>query len=252
MNNIIYTYIIPTYHLKFDMLFKYMTLSYQKSRIYSLLKDKDKINCLLSEIFTKVIYSLVSKKKMDLIHIERKNNGKPFIENCIDFFFNISHSTEYIIFTHTNQEIGCDIELIQYLEKSIIYHFFTKNEIILFENKTNKIKPNFFSTLVWTRKEAFFKLKGTGISDEITSIETVISTDKNCYFCSYVFNNYIISLCSHLKKNVFFKYVNTLEFLNILNTNSGGNYGYSKNNLDLHSLCRCFSNINIPKVELFY
>ena len=218
MNNIIYTYIIPTYHLKFDMLFKYMTLSYQKSRIYSLLKDKDKINCLLSEIFTKVIYSLVSKKKMDLIHIERKNNGKPFIENCIDFFFNISHSTEYIIFTHTN----------------------------------HKIKPNFFSTLVWTRKEAFFKLKGTGISDEITSIETVISTDKNCYFCSYVFNNYIISLCSHLKKNVFFKYVNTLEFLNILNTNSGGNYGYSKNNLDLHSLCRCFSNINIPKVELFY
>lgn len=245
MDNIITVYIIPTQHLTLKILSKYIMAMYQKLHFYPLfLKDKNKINSLLSEIFTKVIYSFISKRSLNSIIINKNHNGKPFIKNNFNFFYNISHTKQYIIFACGNYELGCDIELVQHLEDSVLNHFFTQKEKSLFKHKINK---NFFATTIWTRKEAYFKFKGIGINDEITNIETVLSVNENYHFISYILNNHIISLCSKLESKIVFKYVDTLNFLNILI--QGGNYKNEKNKFDMCSLCGCFSDITIPKVE---
>ena len=76
---------------------------------------------------------LLNKK---LENLEFNSNGKPIG----DYYFNISHSKDYIIVCVGECEVGCDIE----------------------ENRTIKV---FDSILDWTKYEAYIKLKGDKIKE---------------------------------------------------------------------------------------
>ncbi len=87
-------------------------------------------------------------------------NGKPYFQE-LPFFFNLSHSGNYVFCALSLSEIGADIQ--QHGKRGrerIADRFFSKEEAALFRSRQDD--EAFFFRL-WARKEAYGKLTGEGI-----------------------------------------------------------------------------------------
>jgi len=90
--------------------------------------------------------------------------GKPFVKQAI--FFNVAHSHDYALFAFSrNCELGIDIECIDPKVDclNLAKRFFSQRE----QDELEKLNPEqqqqgFFNA--WTRKEAFIKAVGKGLS----------------------------------------------------------------------------------------
>lgn len=90
-------------------------------------------------------------------------HGKPYIKEQ-PFFYNISHSGDYVFCAVSGQEIGADIQKkVSGGGKGVAERFFSEREIAAVrEIKDDAGKRDLFYRL-WTRKEALGKLSGDGI-----------------------------------------------------------------------------------------
>ena len=102
--------------------------------------------------------------------------GKPGLRQFPQLQFNVSHSKNFAIFAFAkNEPIGVDLE---YIDPSIDFaviapRFFTKNEATtLLDLPTNRRPAVFFNC--WTRKEAFIKAKGGGLSIPLNQFEMTL------------------------------------------------------------------------------
>lgn len=105
--------------------------------------------------------------------------GKPSIANHYSLQFNISHSQNVVLFAFTKKFIvGVDVECINpNIEiKDIARNFFSKNEIVnLLQLPEQEQALGFFNC--WTRKEAFIKAVGEGLSFPLDKFE--VSLEPN-------------------------------------------------------------------------
>ncbi|MFH2117497.1 MAG: 4'-phosphopantetheinyl transferase superfamily protein [Bacillota bacterium] len=145
--------------------------------------------------FIKNAFKLVTKNTNELVILKSKN-GKPYISNCNDYKFNISHKNEYIVIIISAFEVGIDIESLEKDFDSSFYRYFSdkENEII---SKSRDIKKQTY--LIWTKKEAYVKCTGNGLLDILNNICTVSIEGIDSIF----YKNYIISFfcdCQVLNK----------------------------------------------------
>ena len=149
--------------------------------------------------------------------------GKPFLDSN-KYYFNISHSGEYVIFAVSDDEIGIDIqkmdEIKKYLQKqSILLGKQCAQEFIFspYEDKFIK-KCNSFKRfyIIWTIKEAYIKYSGQGLNKTLNSF--IVLHYNNSY---YIYDSclrsdivissfdwekeYKISICSKYKNFNLFK-----------------------------------------------
>lgn len=129
-------------------------------------------------------------------------NGKPYIKNKKNLYFNISHSNDYCIGAFSNKKIGVDIEKIRKVNINIINKFATENEKKYILKSKNNIIERLFE--IYTLKEAYFKMKGKNL-DNIKYIEFNITnnkikcSDKNVKLkIKKNIEGYIISFCEHI------------------------------------------------------
>lgn len=89
--------------------------------------------------------------------------GKPYLKNY-PYYFNISHSGEYVFCVLSENEVGADIQQRKPLsDNRIAERFFTEEEIEGLEKCAfSKEREQLFYRL-WTRKESLGKLTGEGI-----------------------------------------------------------------------------------------
>ncbi len=128
----------------------------------------------------------VAKKELDILpehlRIERGEYGKPYIKGQETFYFNISHSSEYVVLAYGDQPVGIDIEKIRdkNIDKNldVAKRCFTEKEYEYvisgycngggnLESETEQ--ERFFQ--IWTMKESYLKLTGAGISVPLNSFE---------------------------------------------------------------------------------
>lgn len=91
--------------------------------------------------------------------------GKPFIVNDGGLFFNISHSDDMALCAvASGAEIGVDIERRRPVEwRAMAQRFFSSTERAFFQGAPGaEMEQLFFAC--WTRKEAYIKAKGLGLS----------------------------------------------------------------------------------------
>lgn len=118
-------------------------------------------------------------------------HGKPYLSNR-DLYFNISHSNNLIAIIISDIECGIDIE---YLDENreinkIVKKIMNDEELLLFNNSNKKI---YYFYEIWTKKEAYFKMIGTGIelkklndSINIKNIQSkIINNDNEKYYLSF-------------------------------------------------------------------
>lgn len=105
----------------------------------------------------------------DKLRFVYSHHGKPLLDvntNPEPLNFNLSHSGDFVLYTFTrSRNIGIDIELVRenVALEQIALRFFSPDEIISLENINKEKRPELFFQY-WTRKEAFLKAKGEGVS----------------------------------------------------------------------------------------
>ena len=150
----------------------------ESSRIQSLL------GALLSRFAIRKDLSLPNEK----IKIAHTEYGKPYLTEHPDYYFSLSHSGDYIAFVSDNYPIGVDIQKVDKLEEQIAKQFFTKNE---YDYVLSHGISGFYE--VWTKKEAYVKLLGTGLSAPFSSFDVFDNMQVN--FHTWIYPQHTLSLC---------------------------------------------------------
>lgn len=123
------------------------------------------------------------------LEIECNAHGKPYFENISNFHFNISHSGDILAIAISDREVGIDIEKLRNPDLRIAKRFCDDEQAYI--SKADS-KNRFFE--VWTKKEAYLKYKGTGLSGGLNTFSVFkFSPLPN----SFIFDEYIISVCGH-------------------------------------------------------
>lgn len=89
-------------------------------------------------------------------------NGKPFLADRKDVFFNLSHSGNLVMAAFSGAEVGCDVEQIKTADLRVARRFFALEEQAFLEGCTSEAEKNDAFFRLWTLKEAFMKATGEG------------------------------------------------------------------------------------------
>ena len=103
----------------------------------------------------------------ELPEFSYNEHGKPFLKNYPDWHFNISHCKTAVCCVISKKEIGIDIEEISVYKESLANYICNEKEFAELQNSENQAE-DFYK--LWTKKEAVFKMLGTGITKEIKDI----------------------------------------------------------------------------------
>lgn len=103
-------------------------------------------------------------------------HGKPYLEDD-PFYFNLSHSGEYVICAYDDKPMGADIQLKKNKIPSRLNKILSEQEMQQYSILTEKEQKEFFYK-IWTRKESLIKCDGRGLRIplyEISMIDNDIS-----------------------------------------------------------------------------
>ena len=101
--------------------------------------------------------------------------GRPFLSHS-DFAFNISHSEDVALLAFTwGRELGVDVEAIRPLTDAdaVARISFSQKELAEYTAVSEAQKPQAFYNC-WTRKEAFIKAVGSGLSYPLDSFDVTL------------------------------------------------------------------------------
>ncbi len=163
----------------------------KKDKLLKLKFDIDRKLSLYSELLVRYHacreLNILNK---DIVFAKNKN-GKPFLLNYPKFHFNISHTRNAIVVAFLNSEIGIDIESIKPLDLKIAKRFFTSSEYNYVISHDN---PNYAFYEIWTKKEAYIKYIGSGLSTPLRSFDVTYGELRSILH-TYTIKKYIISIC---------------------------------------------------------
>lgn len=140
------------------------------------------------------------------IEIVKGNYGKPYMSNCKDFFYSLSHSGEWVICAADHAEIGADIQEVGGLKMAVAGRFYAAGEYDrLLQDAFDKSRQTAEMYRMWAAKESCVKLTGRGIGAGISKYVTdsaythIMDMEENSQFYIKLYESipdYIICACS--------------------------------------------------------
>lgn len=209
----------------FDYFMSYLPEDKQK-RIKKYSKIEDTQRTLIADVLIRTLICC----KLDIdnkdIFFDTNEYGKPFLIGFNNFYFNISHSGDWVVCAINNLPIGIDIEHIHIIDFNIAKEFFSKEEYHTLINLDISQRLSYFYQL-WTLKESYIKALGKGVSIPLDSFSfkiinsnIIFKTEtefRKCYFKQYNIDiNYKMAVCAYesfFPKKVIEKSVNDICFM---------------------------------------
>lgn len=133
--------------------------------------EKDRTSSIAARGMLRKILSHYLAIEPSTIQFQYSPYGKPSVPQAIHF--NMSHSYERVLYAVSQKQVvGVDIEFIRPVQEfwEVAKTYFSKNEVA----KLAKVLPEkqleaFYQ--LWTRKEAYIKAKGEGLSMSLSSFD---------------------------------------------------------------------------------
>lgn len=142
--------------------------------------EKDKANYIYARALLRILSSKYLNIPPQKIQFGYSKYGKPFYKHNTPLKFNLSHSKEKMLVSFVNNyEVGSDIEYIKdnFDVLEIANNFFSKKEIEQLKKiPVSENKRAFFRC--WTRKEAFIKAEGSGLSFPLDKFTVTLKNDN--------------------------------------------------------------------------
>lgn len=173
----------------FDFLFPFAEKEKQE-RILRLKFKKDRDLVLVGDILAKHCIATVFDISFSSVQIAIGEHGKPYVSNSPHIHFNISHSGDWVACAVYDKPIGIDVQKMKDTDfVSIAKRAFTKKEQDVFNKISQEdMKTQFYK--IWTAKESYIKLLGTGLKDLRNDIPAYMSVDT--FLAS---KDYMVSVC---------------------------------------------------------
>ena len=181
---------------------KFLVLLDQKRRekFDKLKKQRDKENCVIS-------YLLLKKALKDFgienFEIAIGDNGKPFLKDSTDIFFNLSHTDSGVAVVADKNPVGIDVQDILPLRSGVIDRCFSEKERNIISDSSS---PDEEFTRLWTLKESAVKCN----AETVAFLKNYCFEEKELSFSKYgkAFTTFKI-------KNLFVSVCGAREFLKI-------------------------------------
>ncbi len=112
----------------------------------------------------------------------KNEHGKPFLKDYPEVHFNLSHCKNGILVAVSDEPVGVDIESYHEANDSLIRYTMNDEERRIITESDDPVRT---FTEYWTKKEAVFKLRGTGITHDLhdllrgdEQVETHVNPEK--------------------------------------------------------------------------
>lgn len=181
----------------------------EKERASKFHFPEDKYTYIAAHAFLNFLLLRKLSCSVNQLKFSYNSNKKPFIPGS-NIRFNLSHSkNSWAVIIAESCEMGVDIEQINDKRDllQITEYYFSPYEQIRVNYASNPVHE-FYK--IWTRKEAYLKMKGIGINTHLQNLDVEglcqykegLQHLKNtsCYIETYDFPNHVISVaqCKHL------------------------------------------------------
>jgi len=154
-----------------------------------------------SKIMTREILADYLQQNPAEIALEVGEHGKPFIKNN-PLHFNVSHSGDYFLMGVTRESaVGVDIECARPNRDflALAKRFFTPSEFAAIQSDKNPVAAFY---RCWTRKEAFIKAAGLGLSFGLSNFEVDVSEDLGTQSCLLHSHNPLFSASDWILRSI--------------------------------------------------
>lgn len=121
--------------------------------------------------------------------------GKPYFAFHSDIHFNISHCDIAVVCILSRKPVGIDVEKIKSFDEELARYVTNPKE---FEDLIKSDNPALAFTILWTKKESFMKLTGSGLTSK-EEIQNILS-DNRVKFDSIIneTGGYVITSCEYI------------------------------------------------------
>ena len=156
--------------------------------------EKDRLLCLGAGLLA--AYALRQSGADDL-SIRFLENGKPVLRAHPGIHFNLSHSGTLAVCAVSDQTVGADVEAWRHAESQIAERCFTPVELKWM--KAQRQNRQAFTRL-WTRKESYLKMLGTGLSQDPNTFSVLPGASMGipASFAEWEVREYSICVCTPL------------------------------------------------------
>ena len=140
--------------------------------------DRDRVRYVAGRGRLRHILGRYLGQKPEQVEFRYGPFGKPEIDGLS---FNMSHTSDYAVLGVVQSDIpmGIDVELIRPIEMAVAETHFAPTEFAALEALPDSEKCDAFHR-IWTRKEAYLKAWGTGLSTDLNSFTVSIARDDPC------------------------------------------------------------------------
>lgn len=172
---------------------------YRKDKVKRLKRPEKKAQSIGAEL---VLNYAVGKEIGKKPEYDIDENGKPYLTNADDVYFNLSHSGDYAVCVVHDSSVGIDIQKMKEFDAAMIKRFFTDEEKEYIE-KSKDMKKAFFE--IWSKKESFIKAVGKGLRIPLNSFSVcgdIVEYEDNTYrFKKYTVSKpgYVVYVCYAVK-----------------------------------------------------
>lgn len=115
----------------------------------------------------------------ELLLVERRDGGKPYLPAFPDFHYNISHSANRVMLTVGDSETGCDVQQIGKHGRKLAERCFSPVELAYYEAGAEGERAERFAR-IWAAKESFLKAIGVGIATDMRAFSVVNREGEDC------------------------------------------------------------------------
>ena len=120
--------------------------------------------CLKSWLMLKEMLKPLGITELEMSHNE---HGKPYLLHHPDVHFNLSHCKNGIAVVVDLSPVGIDIESFRKADDALLRRTMNAEELEIIRQSEN---PTETFIAYWTKKEAVLKLRGTGISTDLSHV----------------------------------------------------------------------------------
>ncbi|ETD71179.1 hypothetical protein V757_06765 [Pelistega indica] len=143
----------------------------------------------------KILSFYVDGIPSDRICLYTTSYGKPYLEPSLNVYFSLSHCSNVLVVAVSRKfEVGIDIENIYgQSHQNIVPFVLSENELEIYIGTDDNHKESVFLTF-WTRKEAYVKCLGIGLTDNLNRIDTSDFLSKQIVFQGKYFECFSIDV----------------------------------------------------------
>ncbi|MDO4267694.1 MAG: 4'-phosphopantetheinyl transferase superfamily protein [Eubacteriales bacterium] len=125
--------------------------------------EEDRLLSLGAGLLMDIGLSFYGLSERDAV-LEYRANGKPYLKDRPELFFNLSHSGAMAMAVFSDRETGCDVEQIKPARLDVARRFFTEQEADALTDETlSEAERNRLFARYWTIKESVLKVTGEGM-----------------------------------------------------------------------------------------